>query len=149
MRLFVILSLFAIGALDVYAQTTPAQKLGTCLTDNTTGRERKDLARWIFTAIAAHPEMDSLSAVTPERREQVSQTVGALYTRLFADVCRDEVRAAAAAGGDSVIGDGFGILGEVAMQELMLHDQVEQAMFGVAAHLDMERIEAAMQDPPD
>lgn len=50
--------------------TTPAlagpytDALGSCLADNTTGKDRKELARWIFVAMSAHPEMRDLSNTT-------------------------------------------------------------------------------------
>ena len=46
------------------AQSTPAgDALGRCLADNTTGRGRKDLARWVFVSMAAHPEIRPLAAL--------------------------------------------------------------------------------------
>ena len=41
-----------------------AADLSTCVADNTSGKQRKDLARWVFFAMAAHP--DFAAYATPE-----------------------------------------------------------------------------------
>jgi len=120
---------------------TPTEALGTCLTDNTTGRDRKDLARWIFTAIASHPDMSTLADITASEREEASRTVGALLTRLLAESCTAEVRFAVESGGSSVIEDAFGVLGEVAMDELMRNEQVSAAALNIVPYVDMARLE--------
>ena len=40
----------------VPAASTPIEATKTCLSDNTSGKDRKLLAKWIFLAMAAHPE---------------------------------------------------------------------------------------------
>lgn len=49
------------------------------------------------------------------------------------------------AGGSSVIEAGFGILGQVAMEELMRNEQVSDAMSDVADYIDMAQLEAVLQ----
>jgi hypothetical protein len=136
--------LVSLSTATAHAQSA-AQTLGTCLADNTTGKDRKDLARWIFTALAAHPEIESLSAVTDAGREEASRDMGLLFTRLLSESCPEEVRIAVDREGGSVIGAAFEILGRVAMQELMHNDQVSSAMEGVAPFIDTERLQAVMQ----
>ena len=138
------MTLLSAGA--AHAQTA-SDLLGTCLSDNTSGRDRKDLARWMFTAMAAHPDMATLSTVTDADRTEAARVVGSLFTRLMAEACRDEVRAAVAEGGAAAIGDGFEALGGVAMQELMRNDRVAAALAGIETYMDTDRIGAAIQDP--
>ena len=40
------------------------EALSRCLADNTSGRDRKDLARWVFFAMAAHPEIKQYTVPT-------------------------------------------------------------------------------------
>ena len=137
--------LFSFSFSAAFAQT-PAQELGTCLSDNTTGKDRKELARWIFTAMATHPAIDSTASVKKSERQEASRRVGAIFTRLISESCKEEVRSAMNAGGSSVIRSGFGKLGRVAMQELMRNQEVSAAMEEMTRYIDMERIEKVLQE---
>lgn len=119
---------------------------GTCLTDNTTGRDRKDLVAWIFLAIARHPEIRDMSAATAQAIEGSDRQVGALFTRLLVEDCPAEIRAMLAEHGPSSMSKAFEVLGRVAMTELMGHPDVAGALAGLERHADLARIEAAMKD---
>ena len=121
------------------------QALGHCFTDNTTGKERKELARWLFTAMAAHPELQALSNVTPADREAASRTTAAIFTRLLADACPKETQAAKAEGGSRAVQAGFGLLGEMAMQELMSDPQVAGTLSGLEKYVDRARLEPVLR----
>lgn len=114
-----------------------------CLADNTTGRDRKDLARWMFVAMAAHPEMHDLANVTPTTGDQVSQTVGALLTRLMTDTCRPQLQAAVKAEGREGVSAAFESLGKLAMQELMTNKEVRTALLGFDKYVDRKKLESA------
>lgn len=147
------IKLIALAGLTAVASATGAQAqaasdvLGACLSDNTTGRDRKDLARWLFTAMAAHPDMAALSTITDAQRDEAARVAGVLFTRLVTEACPTEVRAAVVEGGATAIGDGFETLGGVAMQELMQNGRVAAALAGIEAHMDADRIEETIQTP--
>jgi hypothetical protein len=140
-----------IAALVLAALATPAaagpytDALGACLADNTTGRDRKELARWIFAAMSSHPEMRDLSSVTAEGKEQVFRSAGNLVTRLLTENCRDPARAAMKAEGPSSFEAAFGTLGRLAMQELMSNGEVRTAVGSFERYVDRKKIEAAMR----
>ncbi len=119
-----------------------ALALGKCLTDNTSGKERKALARWIFIAMATHPEIKQLSAATPDDLEQASRATGALFTRLLAESCPTEMRAALQTEGAQAMQSAFSTLGQVAMQELMTDASVNAAVAGFERFVDAKRLEA-------
>lgn len=135
--------LLALPASAAFAQS-PVDTLSRCLTDGTTGKERKDLARWLFTAMAAHPEIKDMSKVTPAQ-EQFTKAAGAIFTRLLADTCAKETKAAVAAGGQAALQAGFSVLGQMAMQELMSNPQVSGAMGMLEKHIDRTKVEAALK----
>jgi hypothetical protein len=114
--------------------------LGTCLSDQTTGRDRKDLVKWIFLAMAQHPDMKGLltTSAATEAAES-NKKIGALVTRLLAESCTNEARQAAGVGG-SAFEAAFEKLGQVAMQELMLDDSVTAAIGGFEPFMDMARL---------
>jgi hypothetical protein len=124
---------------------SPVDALGRCLADNTSGRDRKELARWLFAAMTAHPEMKSLSAASGDDIDRASRSAGALFTRLLADNCPGPVRDAVRSGGPAAIQAGFQVLGQLAMQELMTNPQVGSAMGILDRYIDRAKVEAAMQ----
>lgn len=138
-----VLALATISGLAHAQSATDA--LGRCLADNTTGKDRKDLARWIFSAMASHPDMKPLSAVTTADLDAVSRTAGGLFTRLLADTCPKEAKAAMDSGGTAAIQTGFQVLGQLAMQELMTNPQVGASMTVLERHIDKGRIDAALK----
>jgi len=120
--------------------------LGACMADNTTGRDRKDLAKWIFIAMAAHPDMKPL--VTPgaaPAAEDISKSIGALVTRLLADACPKETTQALKTGGGAALEMAFGRLGQVAMQELMSDNDVKQVFTMFQKYVDEARLKKLAQ----
>ena len=123
---------------------TPVESLGRCLTDNTSGKDRKELAQWLFAAMTAHPEMRPLSSATKDDIDRTSRTAAALFTRLLAENCSKEVKAAVQSGGRVAIQAGFQVLGQVAMQELMTNPDVGAAMGVLDRYIDRSKIDAAL-----
>jgi hypothetical protein len=117
---------------------------GRCLAENTTGKERKEMARWVFVAMTAHPEMRSLSAATEADREQTSRTVGVLFTKLLSEVCAVQAKAAMQAEGSQAMNGAFGTLGQLAMQEIMTNPEVTKAVSDFERFVDKSKVEAAM-----
>lgn len=117
--------------------------LGTCLTDHTTGKERKDLARWAFVSMAAHPDMAKVAAVSPQARDAENKTMAALVTKLVTQECTAQARQALAEGGDGMR-TSFEVLGKVAMQELMSDPSVNTSIQGFTQYLDQKKFEAVL-----
>jgi hypothetical protein len=135
-------------ALPAAAVAGPAtDSLSACLADNTSGKERKQLARWIFVAIAAHPEMKDITNPAPELRQSVYRETGNMVTRLIADNCPREARAAVVQDGPKAFETAFGVLGRLAMQELMGNAEVNAAVGGFEQYLDRARLEATFAKP--
>jgi hypothetical protein len=121
-----------------------ADALGTCLSENTTGKERKELARWMFVAMSSHPEIKQLSATTPNDLDQVSRATGALFTKLLTETCVTQTRAAVRTEGAQSIQAAFSVLGQAAMQELMSDPAVRAAIGAFERHLDTKKVEAVL-----
>jgi hypothetical protein len=124
----------------------PVDALRGCLADSTSGRDRKDLAKWIFLAMAAHPEMKQhAGAGTAAAGVESSKAVAALVTRLLTDACAKEAKAVMATGdAGTAMRLAFEGLGQLAMAELMTDKAVEEAMGGFAKYLDRERFTEAL-----
>ncbi|WP_346837970.1 hypothetical protein [Microbulbifer sp. SAOS-129_SWC] len=129
---------FASFSVNLYAgQAT--QAFGICLTDSLTGKERKTLAKWIFFAIAAHPEIKSYAKMTDKDQDQANRFVGNLVTRLITEDCPNQAKRALKEDGGQAFEQAFGLVGKVAMRELMADKHVVQSVSGFEKYLDKDK----------
>lgn len=117
--------------------------LSACVADNTTGKDRKDLAQWIFVAMTAHPEIKPFSNVTEANRDEVDKKLANLATRLLTGSCRSEAKAAMEKEGGESFEAAFGVLGKLAMQELMSNPSVSSSFTRYVKYLDKAKFDSA------
>ena len=134
----------ACTALPAFADPA-TDALSTCLVDHTSGRDRKDLARWVILAMAVHPETRPMFSITPEARDGADRVVGRLFQRLVTVDCAEQMRAATHANGELAIKSAFSNLGQVAVQELMSDPQVQASMSGFTKYIDRDAVNKALQ----
>jgi hypothetical protein len=130
------------------AQANPnpsTDALAKCLSDNTTGKDRKDLARWIFVGMSTHPEIGSVARADAAAITAAQRTVADLVTRLLADACTRETKLVFESEGSRGMGLAFEHLGKVAMQELMSNREVNASIGGFERYLDKDRIDRAVK----
>ncbi|KGD64710.1 hypothetical protein Y5S_02076 [Alcanivorax nanhaiticus] len=128
------------------AQAGPqAQRLGVCLTESLNGKERKQLAKWVFLSISAHSTIKPYSSASPADIDDSNRYVGGLITRLLTDDCPSQARAAFEENGARAFEDAFRVVGEVAMMELMNEPAVGESMGAFEKYLDQEKFNQAFQ----
>ena len=137
------IALMAATALSTPAQASSTERFAHCMADSLNGKERKQLAGWIFFAMAAHPEISPYSQVTDEMRLQRDKEVGALITRLLTQDCPQQFVMAQKENPQSVE-KAFEMLGQVAMQELMTNPAVGQALSSYSRFTDFSKINSLM-----
>ncbi len=115
--------------------------LGRCMSDSTTGKDRKDLAKWFFVGMSAHPELGAIAKASAEDTEGVLRVVGTLITRLISEDCPNEMRAVVKAEGTEGIGVAFEFLGKTAMQELVSNPSVTRVIGGFERYVDKTKME--------
>lgn len=141
----------ALGALALPHAPAPAaagpavDTLANCLVMNTSGADRVLLIRWVVFAFAAHPEAGRAVAVDPAQVGPTNLAVADLFMALLTERCPAETRAAFQAEGQMAFESAFGVLGEVASQELTLAPEVTAAMTGFLGHIDEARLAAVLQ----
>jgi hypothetical protein len=136
----------ALCACPIVVSAGPAaDAAGTCLTDNTTGKDRKILTRWIFLAMTRHPDLAALSAATDADHDAGTRQMAALFERLITQDCRSEIRAMVAAEGSSSMRTPFEVLGRVAMVELMGNPTVAAQVGRLDQFVDQQKIAEIMQ----
>lgn len=118
---------------------THANELGTCMIDSLNGKERKDLGKWMFFAMAAHPNIHDYSNISAKDIDESDQYIGGLVTRLLVEDCKTELSTALKSD-PLAIQKGFEIVGRVAMQELMANDVVVRAITNYSKYADLEKI---------
>lgn len=87
-----------------------SEALSTCFADHTSGKQRKDLARWIFVAMSSHPEISDISHVSSQERDKSNRTMATLVMRLLTEDCTAETKAAMRDGSEGV-SSSFKVLG--------------------------------------
>ena len=112
------------------------------------GQDKAALVRWIFASTAQHPAVAELAQVTPEQRTEMSKAVAGLFERLLTQDCRAPFRDARKNEGQETVSAGFGVLVQTAMRGLIENATVSSALASVDAHLDKQKIAAAMADSP-
>ena len=119
-------------------------EMSKCLVRSTSEADKTLLIKWIFAAMATHPDVKSLSGVTPEMGEQLNKETGKLVMRLLTQSCKTETRQAVDFEGEDTFKASFGVLGQVAMQGLMANGEVSKYFSGFEKHLDAKELQRAL-----
>ena len=127
------------------AESTVSDDLARCLADSTTGKDRKDLARWIFAALASHPEVANIATVSPDNVEATIKTAGLKFNRLINENCKKEFIASVKTGDSAAIKSAFGALGQLAMQELMNDPSVAKTFSSFEKYIDIQNLKDELQ----
>ena len=114
--------------------------MGRCLVSSTTTKDKTELVRWIFAIAALHPDVTAISSVTPEQREALSREVGKMFDRLLTESCRKQTQDALKYEGGIAMQLSFGVLGQVAMQELMNNPSVNAGYAGIVKYVDLSKL---------
>ena len=145
-RIILALSAILVGSIITGTSAFAGQAtdaLIACMTDNTTGKDRKDMARWIFVGMSVHPGIQSLSNVTEMDREEYARKLANIVTRLLAENCKAQTKDALEKEADEVpLKAAFSVMGQLAMQEVMNDPKVQSAFSGFAKYLDLGKFKS-------
>ncbi|TAK90727.1 MAG: hypothetical protein EPO06_07410 [Burkholderiaceae bacterium] len=144
MKRHLIIAIIVSFAISPAMAGTYTDALQTCFAENTTGKDRKEMARWVFIGMAAHPEIKRLSNASDNDREQADRNLANLFTRLLTETCRAEAKAATKYEGEQAFKAAFGSLGQLAMQEIMTDQGVTNSMSAFARYLDKKKLSEAL-----
>ncbi len=141
-----ILVLFLTIGVSAVAAQTGSTNLGMCLADSTSGKDRQDLGRLIVIAMAQHPAMSDSITVPQARVEQINKTAAQIFERLMAVDCKTELKDTYKSGGAKAIEAAFGVLGKVAVDEVMNDRGVQTAMDEMIKLIDLKKVAKALAD---
>ncbi|MEO6104450.1 MAG: hypothetical protein ABIP44_12565 [Pseudoxanthomonas sp.] len=121
-----------------------SEKLSKCLLSSTTLEDKQILIRWIFGAVANHPDVSDIATLSPEKWDDISKKSAHVFQKLIAESCANESR-------DAIINDGmegyksaFATLGSAAVGGLMSDPSVVQAMGKLDTYLDSDKLMKAL-----
>lgn len=137
-----VLSMCMLIAMPAFS-ASPSDKLGQCMTDSLNGKERRDLAKWIFFSMAAHPQIKPYLKATPKQIQSSDKYIGHLITRLLTVDCPKQLRAAYDYD-PAAVGRAFRLVGRVAMQELMTNKKVMKAITNYMHYANKEKIQKVL-----
>lgn len=118
---------------------TASQQLGICMVDTLNGKERKQLAKWIFLSMGAHPDIKRNLNATSDEILKSNQYVGKLVTRLLTEDCPKELFAASQSD-PLAVQKAFEAVGQSAMQELMSNQATMNALTQYSQFTDEQKI---------
>ncbi|RZT90147.1 hypothetical protein EV678_0958 [Azospira oryzae] len=149
---------FAAGLAALAASTAPAQAgiysddMAKCLVRSTTPADRASLVKWMFSAMALHPDVKSMARVEPAQREGLDRNTANLIVRLMTETCRSETQQALTLEGPQTVQQSFQVLGQVAARELFSNPDVMAGVGNLGKYVDPARFKgmampAAPQNP--
>jgi hypothetical protein len=121
------------------------QQLAVCLTDALDGMERKQLAKWIYFGMSSHSMIKPFSKITEKDIDESDRYVGLLITKLMTEDCPTQAKTAFTESGSRAFELAFGLVGEVAMQELMNEPGVVESLGAFEKHLAKEKLDATFK----
>lgn len=122
------------------AQAGPySDDLGKCVVSHMSENDQKDLIRWIFGAIALHPDIKRYSNITGEQHEAMDKAAAQLIERLLTRDCVQEAKTAIKYDGNVAIQTAFELAGRVAMTNIMQAPEVTSGMQNMAKFIDQKR----------
>jgi hypothetical protein len=129
------------------AATDPEQALSQCLVASVTAEDKRKLVMWIFAVMAKHPDVRPLTAIDAAAEERIGRAVAGVFQRLMTEQCAPQIREVVRRSGTDAIGDSFQKLGEAAMESLLAHPDVANAIPEMFEYADPAAFERTLRDP--
>lgn len=118
--------------------------LAKCLVERTSDADKILLAQWIYTVISVHPSAASLGKISDADREAVAERAGKVFETLLTDSCREQAAKTIKYEGTDALGNGFKVLGEIAMTTLLGDPGVSAESQNFVKYVDQAKITAAL-----
>jgi hypothetical protein len=132
-------------AFSVNALAGPyADDMAKCLINATTPADRTVFIKWMFAAMALHPDVKSMAAVTPQQRDDLNKSAATMFQHMLLDSCRAETQAAIRYEGPQTIAYAFQIFGQAAARELLTQPDVAASLSALAKYLDESKLKALL-----
>ena len=138
------------GTQSVSKAVLPARAqdaLTRCLIESTSPDDKRVLVKWVFSVIAQHPDIASMTRIDAAQRTAIDRDAAKVFEQLLADQCAAPLRTAMKQSGTDAIGKSFQALGTSAATDMLQNPQVVASGAGLMKHLDMQRLLLALIAP--
>lgn len=122
------------------------QAFGECLVEQSTGKDRKNLAIWLFFALSQHKDVKKVIDVPDQDVQSATDRFADTSIRLMTKDCRKEFKAAYKDNGVSAVEVGFAALGKVAAQEMFTDPNVQKSMSGFDSSENIAALEEVLKE---
>lgn len=123
-----------------------ADDMARCLIKSSSADDQIVLVRWMFSTMTLHPAVGDLANISDQQRQEMSNKAAALFERLITVDCHAESVAALKYEGVAAFGSSFNTLGQIAARGLMTDPHVTQALSGLGAVVNGDRLRALMAE---
>ncbi len=113
--------------------------LGICFVDSLNGKDRKELVKWMFFSLSAHPELESYSNISKENLVDAEKTFASLVTRLLTEDCSSEAKAARHSA-PQALKKAFELIVKVPLKDLLADKDVRTTISKYSRHVDQNKI---------
>jgi len=116
--------------------------MAKCLVKASNPDDRTVFIKWLFAAIALHPDVASMATISLQQRDEFSKRAGALFQRLLTESCRSETQQAIRYEGPATIQYAFQVFGQAAAGDLFANPSVAAGMKDLTKYIDQDKIKA-------
>ncbi|HEY3851557.1 MAG TPA: hypothetical protein VGL87_11330 [Steroidobacteraceae bacterium] len=116
--------------------------LAKCMVRTSTPADRAEFVRFLFSAMAQHPDVSSMANISPQQMEATLKGTGELIQRLLLESCRSEAQQAIHYEGMQSVFFGFQFYGQAMAAELLGNPIVAGKMKDLNKYLDADRFKA-------
>ena len=142
-----VISTLSLGVIST-AQASPAvDQLSQCLVQATTATDKTVVLQWIFAALAQHPDLNAMSAVTAPQKELLDKNLASVLQRILVEQCSSQTKAVIQADGFEAVGTSFQELGTITGNEILKTPEVKSQLNGVLKHVDMGKLVTTFLTP--
>ena len=121
--------------------------LGKCVVESATAAEKTTFVRWFWAMLALHPDVQSLSAVTPKQLAALSKETGQMLARLVVETCGVKARKALKQEGPLAVQASATLLGQAAMQELFENPKFVEGAAEPLKYFDWDKLNESVASP--
>ena len=116
--------------------------LAKCMVKSSTPADRAEFVRFLFSAMAQHPDVASMAKISPQQMEATLKGTGELIQRLLLQSCRSEAQQAIHFEGMQSIFFGFQFYGQAMAAELLGNPIVAAKLKDLNNYLDADKFKA-------
>jgi hypothetical protein len=128
-----------------------ADDMAKCMVRTSSPADRTVFIRFLFAALAQHPDVAPLAKISPQQLDASLKDTGELIQRLMLQSCRTETEQALRYEGPQTIVYAFQVYGQAMAAELFNNPAVSSKMKDMNKYIDTEKLrkmaEAAAQGP--